>query len=242
MPRICAVTFDFFHTLAHHTRQMARGLSLEEYFISQDLSADPIKPQTMRDLLAEFDERYQPDLAPPEVEKFWNSFTQHVFRHLHVWGIRADDVRQHARAIRRIFDVHELALYDDVLPALSGLRAHGLRLAVVANGQRGLVTVLEQLGARGLFDLVLTSAEVGQRLPQPLMFTVAEERLGLDPQQILHIGDRLATDIRGARAAGVACALLVRHGLPVPRGVRVIRCLTEVEGLVETGSPHPART
>lgn len=41
--------------------------------------------------------------------------------------------------------------------------------------------------------------------PGPLMYTMAAQALGCTPQQTLAIGDRLETDVAGARAAGMDC-------------------------------------
>jgi len=45
--------------------------------------------------------------------------------------------------------------------------------------------------------------------PEPLLFEQAAHLLGLPPEQILVIGDRLGTDILGARRAGMPSALLL---------------------------------
>jgi len=45
--------------------------------------------------------------------------------------------------------------------------------------------------------------------PQPTLFQEALERLGLDPQQALVVGDRLETDIAGGQAAGCRTALVL---------------------------------
>lgn len=45
--------------------------------------------------------------------------------------------------------------------------------------------------------------------PQPLLYQMALERLGLKPGETLAIGDRLETDIAGAQAAGIHSALVL---------------------------------
>jgi ribonucleotide monophosphatase NagD (HAD superfamily) len=44
--------------------------------------------------------------------------------------------------------------------------------------------------------------------PEPHLFAEAARRLALAPDRLVMIGDQLETDIAGARAAGVATALL----------------------------------
>lgn len=47
------------------------------------------------------------------------------------------------------------------------------------------------------------SAEYSLRKPNPMLFEMAAARLGLHPQDIWFVGDRLDTDVAGARAAGM---------------------------------------
>jgi putative hydrolase of the HAD superfamily len=91
---------------------------------------------------------------------------------------------------------------------LGQLRARGLRLAVVANWDRSLHEHLEQLGLAELFDTIVTSAEAGAAKPDPAPFRLALERLGVQANRSLHVGDEPA-DEEGARAAGM-------HFAPAP--------------------------
>jgi putative hydrolase of the HAD superfamily len=92
-----------------------------------------------------------------------------------------------------------------VREALERLRAHGLALAVVSNWDVGLHDHLEQLGLRPYFATVVTSAEAGVEKPDPAVFRLALERLGVDPARALHVGDDGA-DEAGAAAAGMRFA------------------------------------
>ncbi|MGI8421510.1 MAG: HAD family hydrolase [Gaiellaceae bacterium] len=85
-----------------------------------------------------------------------------------------------------------------VVEALARLRARGLALAVVSNWDESLREKLPPLG----IDVVVSSAEVGAPKPDPAIFRVALERLGVTASRALHIGDS-ASDEAGARAAGM---------------------------------------
>jgi glycerol 3-phosphatase-2 len=45
--------------------------------------------------------------------------------------------------------------------------------------------------------------------PYPRSYAIALERLGLPAEEVLAVGDRLDTDIEGARAAGLSSALVL---------------------------------
>jgi FMN phosphatase YigB (HAD superfamily) len=94
-------------------------------------------------------------------------------------------------------------LIDGVLSALDRLAAAGLPMAVVANWDIGLHEHLARLGIAERFVTILTSAEAGAEKPDPRIFQVALDRLGVAPAEAIHVGNEEA-DRLGALAAGLA--------------------------------------
>lgn len=82
------------------------------------------------------------------------------------------------------------------------LAARGLRLAVVSNWDVGLHEHLATLGLDGLVAAVVTSAEAGAPKPEPRIWQLALDRLGVPAERAVHVGDSEA-DEEGARAAGL---------------------------------------
>jgi putative hydrolase of the HAD superfamily len=85
------------------------------------------------------------------------------------------------------------------------LRRRGLELAVVSNWDVGLTELLEQIGAASLFGAIVTTAEAGAPKPDPAVFRLALDRLGVRPERALHVGDE-PEDAKGAAAAGMRFA------------------------------------
>jgi putative hydrolase of the HAD superfamily len=85
------------------------------------------------------------------------------------------------------------------------LRARGLEVAVVSNWDIGLTEQLERLGTAALFTTIVTTAEAGAPKPEPAVFRLALERLGVEAGRALHVGDE-SGDEEGARAAGMRFA------------------------------------
>lgn len=104
-------------------------------------------------------------------------------------------------------------VYPEVTEVLEELRQRGLRLAVVSNWDSRLPALLDGLGLRRYFEAVLVSALEGVEKPCPVIFQRAVDRLGLQPEECLHVGDSPHDDYQGAERAGVAAVLLDRHGL-----------------------------
>jgi len=99
------------------------------------------------------------------------------------------------------------AMRFELLPeaeaALQKLRRHGLAVAVVSNWD---VDLARHLGGLGLGDVpVVTSAQAGAPKPDPAVFTLALELLGVQPSRALHVGDSDA-DEAGGSAAGMQFA------------------------------------
>jgi putative hydrolase of the HAD superfamily len=73
----------------------------------------------------------------------------------------------------------------------------------VSNWDASLEDQLDRAGIGRFFTAVVSSAEAGAAKPDPGVFAVALERLGVEPGRALHIGDTEA-DSEGAAAAGLA--------------------------------------
>ncbi|WP_394833336.1 HAD-IA family hydrolase [Pendulispora rubella] len=92
--------------------------------------------------------------------------------------------------------------------AVSRLRAAGVKVAIISNSEGRLAALFEELGILACFDRVVDSGVVGVAKPDPRIFTFATEAFGISPDRALHLGDTFATDVAGARAAGIRTALL----------------------------------
>ena len=107
----------------------------------------------------------------------------------------------------------QFELLPDVLESLQRLRRCGLELAVVANFDLTLRERLDQLGVGPLLSAVVTPADAGTAKPDPRIFELALERLGVAPERTLHIGDS-PVDEEGAAAAGMKFAWT-----PIPQAI-----------------------
>ena len=131
-----------------------------------------------------------------------------VLRHA---GIAATEATAQALADMRVYhDVHNLWEHvpDDVVPALAALRALDVRLVVVSNANGRLHSMFDRVGLTPHFDLVLDSHNWGVEKPDPRLFHLALAQSGAARATTIHVGDFFHIDIEGARAAGLADAVL----------------------------------
>ena len=114
---------------------------------------------------------------------------------------------------RRVRHVpYELRRFDDVPPALELLRSHGLTLGLISNMNRDGAELTRELGLAAYLDFAVTSVEVGAEKPHPPIFLAALEKAGAAPQEAVHVGDQLTSDVEGARRVGINPVLLDRDG------------------------------
>ncbi len=125
--------------------------------------------------------------------------------------------------------------------ALQELSDLGLALAVVSNADG---TVEAQLLADGICQVgpgpgvpvatVLDSAIVSISKPDPAIFQLALEAVGVDAAHAVFVGDTPNVDVKGAHAAGVAPILVDPYDLHPDIGCPRVRSLAEVPALIRT--------
>ena len=87
---------------------------------------------------------------------------------------------------------------EPVVDAVRAVRAAGGRTAVVTNNVRELShTWRPVLPLDELFDTVVDSCEVGLRKPNPAIYLLACERLGVAPERAVLLDD-IESNLRGA--------------------------------------------
>jgi HAD superfamily hydrolase (TIGR01509 family) len=114
--------------------------------------------------------------------------------------------------------------------ALEAVGAMGLRRAVVSNSDGRAEWHLRHTGVHEGIEFVVDSGIVGIEKPQPRVFHIALERLGVEPRRALYVGDIRSVDEVGARAAGMHFVLIDpsgSYGAPEGPAIREIRELPD---------------
>lgn len=146
----------------------------------------------------------------------------------HAWGYRDLDTSMHREAYlhvlldaglavrhaeslyARCIDPNQWTVYPDTVAVLDGLRASGIRTAVVSNIAWDVRPVLVSAGTDA--DEYVLSFQVGVAKPDRRIFEVTLSRLGVDPGDAVMVGDSLEND--GA-AAELGCGFVLVDPLPV---------------------------
>jgi HAD superfamily hydrolase (TIGR01509 family) len=133
--------------------------------------------------------------------------------------------------------------------ALDALATMGVRRAVVSNSDGRAERHLDDCGVREGLEFVVDSQIVGFEKPDPRIFGVALDRLGVVPERALYVGDIRSVDESGARAAGMHFVLIDPYGdyaspgtssIPGPAALPswIADHFTPVRAPVHPSSPH----
>jgi 2-haloalkanoic acid dehalogenase type II len=168
-----------------------------------------------------------------------------TMRHDFTW-LRMQALLVHAREAdypdsmaREAFEVfyrarNEVALYADVLPALTRLSC-SYRLFAISNGNADLGAI----GLNGYFERSLAARDAGMLKPDPRIFTMLLGAARVPAAEALHVGDDPRADVEGARRAGIRPVWVNRHGAEwpgdLPQPVHAVGSLTELVALLSDG-------
>ena len=103
--------------------------------------------------------------------------------------------------------------------ALEQFHRWGLPLAVVSNTSFGEPVIRHELARYGLTEhlaFVLVSSDYSVRKPNVLLYETAAARLNVKAEDIWFVGDRLDTDVAGAKAAGMTAVWFNPQGRENP--------------------------
>jgi putative hydrolase of the HAD superfamily len=229
---IRAVFFDVGNTLLFpypSVSEVCREILADEGHI-HDLSAiDALMP-----LVDEYyEDRYRTDdtfwTDEGETSQVWVGMYSLLCRRL---GIAEEPERIARRVYDEFGDHARWRAYDDVAPALARLAESGVELGIISNWDSRLSGLLDGLGLGRYLTTVVASAEVGLHKPDPRIFEMACERLGVAPADAAHVGDHHYADVLGATAVGMTPVLIDRHGSPAPDEGRFLRTLDDLEAVL----------
>jgi HAD superfamily hydrolase (TIGR01493 family) len=133
----------------------------------------------------------------------------HLHREAYLHVLRTSGLAEHHAEdlYRRVIDPSCWTPYPDTADALKALSTNGIRTAVVSNIAFDVRPAFESLGVAEIVDEFVLSFEVGAVKPDPAIFRIALERLGVSPTDALMIGDSDGAD-GGARDVGCGFALV----------------------------------
>ena len=124
--------------------------------------------------------------------------------------------------------------FNDTVPALVQLREAGYKVGIITNLRRDLNEMCEKVGLAQYLDFTVGSEEVGKEKPHPPIFMAALERVDAAPEEVVHVGDQVRSDVMGAQGVGMRAVLIDRSGYgPNGADCPTIASLSELGALLE---------
>ena len=120
----------------------------------------------------------------------------------------------------RLFEIYNEARFDAIRPypgipdVLNNLKSR-YQLGLVSNGN----TYPERVGLGGIFNFVILAQECGFAKPDRRIFDVALAECDCGPEQVVHVGDSLQSDVLGANGRGIRSVWLNPCGATNDTGI-----------------------
>ena len=169
-------------------------------------------------------------------------------RHRDFWLVTEDALVHAARSLEldltaarraRLMDAYlTLEAFPDVRPGLEALRARGVRLAILSNGEpRMLEAAARSAGIDTLLDTIISVEEVKIFKVSPRVYNLGPERLGVGRSALGFVSSN-AWDIAGAASAGLTTFWIQRSAAEPPDELgfaadRVVAAITDLLPLLE---------
>ena len=199
-PKMRAVTFDFGQTLAELDHDF---LVKRVHTFGAELDPGASRAATVAAWHA------YGVAKPLGHARAWQAMMLEYLRAGGVRKIRADvaDAEYAEKIAQRLWDAqptHNLwrKPIAGMFELVADLGARQVPVGIISNSEGHLAELVEELGQRALFAVVIDSGRVGVDKPNPRIFELAAEALGVKLSDIVHVGDAWEADVLGACAVG----------------------------------------
>jgi beta-phosphoglucomutase family hydrolase len=134
-----------------------------------------------------------------------------------LYGFTPEQAEEMSRRLTTIF--WELA--EGNVEPLPGVRAFLTKIADIPKGvatsarRHSAARMLEELGLIDYFGAIVTADDIAHGKPDPEIFLVAAERLGVAPEKCVVFEDSIA-GVTAAKAAGMYCAAITTSRVQFP--------------------------
>ena len=147
-------------------------------------------------------------------------------RHRDFWGLTEDGLVWATKNLqldltadkkKQLMEAYlSLAAFPDVKPGLEALKKHGIKLAILSNGEpKMLQAAAKSAGLRDLLDDIISVEEVKIFKVSPRVYNLAPERMNVTNPELGFISAN-SWDINGAASAGLNTFWIQRSAAEVP--------------------------
>ena len=192
-----AVIFDLFGTLVKNFTIQQHEETLGQ--MAAILSAP--REEFIRLWYGTFNMRCLGELKTPEEN------VEYVCREL---GIVVDkDLVKNAAMIRYTLTKDTLVPLPDALDMLSSLKEQGIKIGLVSDCSSEVPNIWADKPFNSIFDITVFSCMEGMKKPDPQIYKLAAEKLDVNAEDCLYVGDGSSNELTGAAAVGMHPVLIL---------------------------------
>lgn len=191
-----AVIFDMFGTLVDNFSVREQNNILLQ--IASIISAPP--DEFIRLWFGTFNERATGVLPSPVAN------IEYICRKLEI--PTENDRIQKAARIRFDFTVRSMMPRAGAIELLSTLKTYGYKTGLISDCSAELPAIWADTPFAPLIDVPTFSCTTGMRKPDPRIYRLTTNRLGIEPQNCLFVGDGSSQELTGASQVGMHAVLL----------------------------------
>jgi putative hydrolase of the HAD superfamily len=191
-----AVIFDLFGTLVPNFSLREHQEILRQ--MATIVSAPP--DDFLRLWFDTFDERATGIFPSPEAN---------IVYICHKLGVPVEHTRvKQAAQIRFSYTARSITPRTDAIATLSCLKSGGCKTGLISDCSVELPAIWKDTPFVKLIDIAIFSCSVGVRKPDPRIYQLTANQLGIKPEKCLYIGDGSSQELTGASQVGMQAVLL----------------------------------
>ena len=214
---------------------------LGQYGIVLDTDPDTLSALLRRNA-EDYKQRGERDLTELPEAEVWNDW---YLKDFHIGRERLEPIAEELSFLydyKRVENMRKARLKETV----ETLRSMGIRLGVVSNIiSTSLVPhVLNEYGIAKDFECIVMSSSTGIRKPDPRIFEITMDKMGVTAAETGYVGDTISRDVRGARNAHMGLVIQVNNpaiahrdvnfrGPDAPKPDYLIQELYEIPPIIE---------
>ena len=124
-------------------------------------------------------------------------------------GIEATEEEiEHTTRVRLEFSARHMIPRPGSVDVIARLKSGGYKIGLISDCSQEAPKTWTGTSFAPLFDVTIFSCEVGMKKPDPRIYLMATDRLGMAPQECMYIGDGSSQELTGALRVGMHPVLL----------------------------------
>ena len=147
-----------------------------------------------------FKERMTGDLDTPR------GSIEYILRKLNLKA--TEEEIEHASQVRLNFSARNMAPRQGAIEVITCLKSSGYKTGLISDCSQEIPKAWPQTAFAPLFDVTVFSCLAGMKKPDPRIYHMATEKLGVTPQECMYIGDGSSQELTGALQVGMSPVLI----------------------------------